>query len=123
MKQTIYDYTWKEFTSYTTCDNPITFHTRNLLVEYITDIFDPEDTEKMQLRFIVLGRITTLFIHVPHCDEMYNIDANVVITFIENEDAEIEISTMHVVDTCYCDTVADVVVKNDKLTNIHYTEL
>ena len=123
MKQTIYDYTWKEFTSYTGSDNPITFKTRNLLVDYITGIFEPEDTEMMSLRFIVMGRITTLFIHVPNCDKMYNIDANVVITFIENEDAEIEISTMHVIDTCYVDIVADLAVKNGELKNIHYTEL
>ena len=125
MKKEIYNFTWEEFTSNNATDIAnmgISFNVRNLLVDYITDIFEPEDTETMRLELIISGStLYTLFIYVPDCDKYYHIDANVVITFLVDSHED-TILHAHIIDTCYCTLCADVVVKNGSLEQIHVKE-
>lgn len=124
MKKEDYNFTWKEFTSNNATDITnmgISFNVRNLLVDYITDIFEPEDTETMRLELIVSESLYTLFIHVPDCDTYYHIDANVVITFLVDREEE-TILHAHMIDTCYCTLCADLVVKSGKLEQVHVKE-
>ncbi len=120
MKKETYNFTWEEFTS-NNANVGISLNVRNLLVDYIADIFEPEDTETMRLELIVSGSIYTLFIHVPDCDKYYNIDANVVITFLIDR-FEDTILHAYMLDTCYFTMCVDLAVKNGKLVNLHVKE-